>query len=296
MHIAFSTSFDSIRLQPKIKRLQCNSPRNRTGIRLRCTGSPAAGLFTGKRNGKEQNLESVGPAVARTGMDERAPIYLDDPWTRSHGGPFVKEALRPRQDKVSDGLQNWKVQHLAEASKMIREQDISGPTSISHTPYRNVPVIGWANYSQLGKFWKSLLALMGGSRKIRGTISIDPSRCLALYWRRYGRNGPKSHLSLLAGCYTLEKLAGGHAEKSGRDKSRKSLWWMCSKIGRVIPNPLGGGPSIIFRPFAAPEVTPEKLAGGCAVKSDSDSDTGKACWRMYSKIKRVIPVWEYDPI
>jgi hypothetical protein len=34
-------------------------------------------------------------------MDERAPIYLDDLWTRSHGGPFVEKALRPR---FSDGL------------------------------------------------------------------------------------------------------------------------------------------------------------------------------------------------
>ncbi|KAJ7199070.1 hypothetical protein C8J57DRAFT_1634066, partial [Mycena rebaudengoi] len=260
--------------------LQCNSPRNRTGIRLRCTGSPAAGLFTGKRNGKEQNLESVGPAVARTGMDERAPIYLDDPWTRSHGGPFVKEALRPRQDKVSDGLQNWKVQHLAEASKMIREQDISGPTSISHTPYRNVPVIGWGQLLPIGKVLEKLAGThVGGSRKIRGTISIDPSRCLALYWRRYGRNGPKSHLSLLAGCYTLEKLAGGHAEKSGRDKSRKSL------VVDVQQNWEGDSESIGWWAL-------HYIQALCSTRGN----TGKACWRMYSKIKRVIPVWEYDPI
>ncbi|KAJ7271725.1 hypothetical protein C8J57DRAFT_1226303 [Mycena rebaudengoi] len=67
----------------------------------------------------------------------------------------------------------------------------------------------------------------------------------------------------------------------------KACWWMCSKIGRVIPNPLGGGPSIIFRPFAAPEVCPifwlpSMLAGRCL-------DNGKACWRMCSKIRRVIP-------
>ncbi|KAJ7229256.1 hypothetical protein C8J57DRAFT_1252034 [Mycena rebaudengoi] len=88
-----------------------------------------------------------------------------------------------------------------------------------------------ANDSQSGKFWKSLLELMGGSRKIRGTISIDPSGRLALYWRRYSRNGPKSHLSLLAGCYISEKLAGGHAPKSGSD---------------LVKNPCSTGAFFIF--------------------------------------------------
>ncbi|KAJ7226220.1 hypothetical protein C8J57DRAFT_1481805 [Mycena rebaudengoi] len=260
--------------------------------------------------------------------------------------------------------------------------------------------LGGTNDSQLGKFWKSLLALIwGGSRKIRGTISIDPSGRLALYWRRYGRSGPKSHLSLLAGCYASEKLAGGHATKSGSD---------------LVKNPCSAGAFFIFvraqsamHPInacwhrdksgksllvdvqqnkegdSAPEVTPEKLAGSVvgsdgrvvetvpcptftfsihlplyyltsfvcianiARSSISHSyhhyrvlcealcpevavehltskvknllwpyritdpiyeptsqaippttpdvqclDTGKACWRMYSKIKRVIPMME----
>ncbi|KAJ7215721.1 hypothetical protein C8J57DRAFT_1483111 [Mycena rebaudengoi] len=54
---------------------------------------------------------------------------------------------------------------------------------------------------------------------------------LALYWRRYGRNGPKSHLSLLAGCYTSEKLASGHAAKSGSD---------------LVKNPCSAGAFFIF--------------------------------------------------
>ncbi|KAJ7226403.1 hypothetical protein C8J57DRAFT_1252643 [Mycena rebaudengoi] len=136
----------------------------------------------------------------------------------------------------------------------------------------------------IGKVLEKLAGThMGGPRKIRGTILIDPSGRLALYWRRYGRNGPKSHLSLLAGCYTSEKLAGGHAAKSGSD---------------LVKNPCSAGAFFIFvrarsamHPInacwhrdkseksllvdvqqnqegdSAPEVTLEKLAGGCAVKS-----------------------------
>jgi hypothetical protein len=90
-----------------------------------------------------------------------------------------------------------------------------------------------------------------GSGKIRQTTFIDPPGYLALYWRCYGPNGPKSHLSLQAHGYTSEKLA-----------------WFCPSD--LVKNPLAGGSSIIFRPFAAPETvsqTPENVAGSCVEKS-----------------------------